>query len=172
MESELYDIEQLWHIPFWQTKQFYWALIGLCIVFISLLILVIIKKLFFKKRIKTPWEIAFAQLATLKKNNLISAEHGKEFYCALTSIIKEYLQNRYQIDVVSATDTELIAILERQSEFHIPLALSAQVREVIDGMAFIKYAKIEAAQKKIDADFERVMRIVKETIPHQSQLKV
>ena len=162
MEKELYDIESLWHVPFWQTDQFFWIVIATSVTLTVLICAFIFKKRFYKKRVLYPWERALVDLAQLKKNNQICAARGKEFYNALTSILKEYMHNCYQINVISATDEELLALVENSSD--LPPFLSEQVREVLAGMAFIKFANAQAAQKKIDQDFERVELIIKNTI--------
>jgi hypothetical protein len=163
LEKELYDIEPLWHVPFWQTKQFLWILIGIGVLLVALIVFFILKKWYSKKRVQLPWERALAQLAVLEKNKYVSTVHGKEFYGELTRILKEYIHDRYQIDVIHATDEELLIILEKQSE--LPSVLYEQARDLMDGMAFIKFANVQAAQKKIEEDFERTGKIIKETIP-------
>ncbi len=163
LNNELYDIEPLWHIPFWQTKQFVWILIGIGIFLVALIIFFVLKKWYFKKRVQSPWERALAQLAALEKNKYVSMVHGKEFYSELTRILKEYIHDRYQIDVIHATDEEFLIILEKQPE--LSSVLYEQARDLMDGMAFIKFANVQAAQKKIADDFERMRQIVKATIP-------
>lgn len=166
-ENELFDIEPLWHVPFWQTPQFFWVVVSVGICLVLIIVLVIFKKWYFKKRIQLPWERALADLAYLKENNQVSVRYGKEFYCALTRIIKVYLHDRYNLDVVSVTDEELRTMLDQYSalESDIPSLLVTRVHEVMDGMVFIKFANQNAAQKKIEDDFCRVEQIIQDSIP-------
>ena len=161
-EQGLYDIYGTWHVPFWQTKAFYYGvgLIGLLILFASLYI--IIKKLCSQKRTKTSWDHALDELEQLRKNKVISAERGKEFYFAVTDILKRYLQARFEYTTQGKTDEELLHYLEK-SDF--PRDLLTDLRTIFSGSTTIKFANVQALQEQIEQDLERSFSFIKKTTP-------
>src|SRR5437899_2466422 len=115
MENELYDIYTMWHVPFWQTDQFFWGVVLLAMGLSGIAVWLLVKKWRSRKIKQTPWQLALQQLNALKKNNRISMQQGKEFYHELTRIMKVYVHERYQVDVLSTTDQEFLVDVEKQS---------------------------------------------------------
>ena len=166
MAEELYDIYGTWHIPFWQTTAFY-GVVGL---FIGLLVLWIIwrliKKYIFKEKKQTAWETALKKLEQLRTQKIANAQYGKKFYNTLTSIIKQYLHDRFAFDVHGKTDEELLVYLEQK---HFSSDLLEDVRAIAQGGTLIKFANVQAVQEQIDRDLERSIQLVKKTIPEKSE---
>jgi len=169
MENELYDIYLFWHVPFWQTREFFIGLISVAGLIVSLFLYWLFKKWRARKKTQTAWDSALATLAQLKKDNKVSVLHGKEFYYALTNIMKVYMHARYGDNLKSATDEEFLAGLANQAT--VSPAILADIREIMDGVVFIKFANASAAQKKIDADYERAIQIIKNSIPRSRHSK-
>jgi hypothetical protein len=167
MEHELYDIYTLWHVPFWQTQQFFIALVSIGALILGAFVAFLIRKWRARKSTQTAWDKALHQLDEIKKNNRISVEQGKDFYHDLTRIMKEYVHERYRLDVVSATDQEFLATLEKNRVL-LPIML-AELQEVMSGLLFIKFANAQAAQTKMHEDFNRVVMIIKTTIPEEKR---
>lgn len=165
MENELYDIYTLWHIPFWQTQQFFIALVLIGVLIGTAIIVMLIKKWRARKSQQTAWERALGQLEDIQKKNRITVEQGKDFYHDLTRIMKKYVHERYLLDVLSATDQEFLETLEKNRVL-LPLML-AELQEVMNGLLFIKFANAQAAQAKMQDDFSRVVMIIKTTIPEK-----
>jgi len=155
----LYDIYDVWHVPFWQTTTFLYSMIFLSIVLLSLIIWFIVKKLKKQKK-KTPWDSALQQLNALQQSD-ISVEHGKEFYFTLTLIVKKYLQDRFGYPLTHRTDAESIAYLERNEL--LPEHIET-IRTIFSGVQVIKFANAQAAQEQMLNDLQSSIQLVQHTI--------
>ena len=100
----------------------------------------------------------------LSDEQKLNVVHGKEFYLATTSILKTYLNHRYGYQVLSKTDDEMIRYLQ---DINYDGSLIDQIEEVLQGSIIIKFANAQAAQEQINADYERVISIIKHTIPKE-----
>lgn len=156
----LFDIYGAVHIPFWQTKAFYYGVIVTLGILLIVIAWLVIKR---KKKPKLPlWTLAITDIEALKKDNLATASKGKEFYGALTGILKRYLHDRYAFDSIGKTDEELIEYLNKQ-QFSPEMA--EMLQEIFLGVTIIKFANAQAAQEQIDRDMQRSVLFVKRTIP-------
>jgi hypothetical protein len=164
-EKGLYDIYSIWHVPFWQTKAFY---ITISIIVSSLLLVIIwlFARWYFRKKtvIKQPWEVALEQLHLLQQNSYQSKEEGKQCYFAMTSIIKNYLVIRFAYPLEGKTDDEMICYLANIPNHN---ALADELKEIIEGCIYIKFANQTAMQETIMKHLEQCTAIVKKTIPAQ-----
>src|SRR5579872_2595209 len=131
--NELYDIYSFWHVPWWQTKTFYYAL-GACAV---LALVAIIYALIARYRAKPqhPWEIALEVLYALQQQGH-SPEHSDQFYVLLIETLKDYLHDRYNFDVIGMTDQEMLAYL---ADTQFPKDLLEQLRSIIKGATNVKF---------------------------------
>lgn len=164
--NELYDIYETWHVPFWRTTWFY-TIIGVCITFIILGIGVL---LFFwykrrPKKLIMPWEHALMMLASLHPEIVSSKEDAKKFYSKLTNILKVYVQERYAILAMSATDSEFIAHIERASL--VPSDLIDGLKELMNGAAAVKFADMAAMQEQMKVHVHLCKECVEKTIPEK-----
>ena len=107
-----------------------------------------------------PWDSALQQLDALQQSD-ISIENGKEFYFTLTSILKKYLQDRYEYKLTHKTDAESIEYLE-QNEL-LPNYLD-DVRSIFSGIQIIKFANAQAAQEQMLNDLKISIMLVKKTV--------
>jgi hypothetical protein len=165
-ETGLYENYGLWHVPFWQTETFYFVL-KVCAVVIALSVCVGLYKAYvaYKKRKKLPaWDAALRDLSNLKNAHKLDAAQGKEFYLATSSIVKTYLCNRFGYDLLSKTDDEVVGYLQEKKA---DAELTEDVRALLQGSIVIKFAKAQAAQEKINHDYNRAISIVKKTIPQK-----
>ena len=164
--QDLYDIYGTWHIPFWQTTTFYVVvslLVGLVVLWIAWYF---INNYRAKKQQRTPWERALHSLEQLRSQKVVSVQHGKQFYLALTTIIKQYLHDRFNFDVLGKTDRELLMYLEH---IHVAPDLVEDIRAIAQGGLLVKFANVQAVQEQVDKDFERAVLLIKKTIPKKSK---
>lgn len=158
-EHGLYEVYDVWHVPFWQTKIFFYSMVVLGLIILSFTIWFVIKK-FKKQKKQMPWDSALQQLDALQQSD-ISIENGKEFYFTLTSILKKYLQDRYEYKLTHKTDAESIEYLE-QNEL-LPNYLD-DVRSIFSGIQIIKFANAQAAQEQMLNDLKISIMLVKKTV--------
>lgn len=118
-----------------------------------------------RKKINLPlWIASIEEIELLKKNNVARANQGKQFYSALTNILKKYLHGRYSIDSIGKTDEELISYLNTQN---FSIDITQELQEIFSGVTIVKFANVQAAQEQIDRDIQRSIMLIKKTIPIQ-----
>jgi len=167
-KTGLYENYGLWHVPFWQTETFYF-IIKITLVIATVIVCIALYKLYaaYKKRKKLPaWQCAVHDLQKLHDAQQHSFVEAKEFYASLGSIVKIYLHNRFGYDVLSKTDDEVVEYLQkRQMENE----LIEDVRALLQGSIFIKFANGAAAQEQMNNDYERALFMIKKTIPQKNK---
>lgn len=103
-------------------------------------------------------ERIIAQLNILDESD--KANH-KQFYIQLTSLLKEYFQNRYQKQFIGTTDSECLEILK--TDKFIPELVSSRFETLIEGVMFVKFANAQAVQERMQKDLDSVRIIIKNT---------
>ena len=160
--QELYDIYDLWHVPFWQTLWFriiFWG--GLFFVLI-LVISMFMRRRRNRKKELSAGEQALHDLHALRERNLACPEHAQEFYLSLTAILKTYVHARYSFPVQGKTDHELLHFLYQEN---FPHALLQELQEIFSGMELIKFARGQTVAERIERDLQRSVSFVERTIP-------
>jgi hypothetical protein len=160
-QNQLYDIYPTWHVPFWQTTWFFWLMMLIGSIILAALITGFIMWKRKYKKPKTAWEQALSALNLLGQRAMHPRE-SKEFYTQLTSILKRYLQERYEIPVMGKTDQELIASLESLDVLKDAPVL---LQEVIEGSTIIKFANVQSGQERMHQDLDRCRVFITTTIP-------
>lgn len=165
-ELGMYDIYGQWHVPFWHTTVFYIIIFLLTMLALSIGGWYFYKKHYLNKNKLTSWEIALAQIDNLKKNNYTNVEHGKEFYYALTGILKRYMHERYGFDSREKTDKEFLRYLEEQK---FSILFMQDLTAIFEGSTIIKFANASAAQQQIDRDVVAAISFIKKTIAPKAE---
>jgi hypothetical protein len=159
----LFDIQGAWHIPFWQTRTFYYVIIGT----LAILLIILIWRLIIKYRrrpiILPSWDQAIIELEGYKKHGLVTVEHSKEFYSKLTQTIKNYLHRRYEIDTYGKTDEELMTYL---SHLDFDSTSLEELKSIFSGMLVIKFANMRGAQEQIERDWRASIAFIRRTKPN------
>jgi fucose 4-O-acetylase-like acetyltransferase len=161
-ENELYGMYEMWHEPFWQTTYF---LIAVGITAFSCVLVAgwfYYKKRRSKQMVQSCWQVALIRLQDLQKTDRITPDHCKEFYFVLTHILKNYLHERYNFDLVGKTDEEVITYLAT-TDF--PPELLTMLESIFNGCVIVKFANMQAIQATIERDFAAADTLVKRTIP-------
>ncbi len=151
---ELIDIYDIVYEPWWLSIQ---TKITLC-VFV-LLMCVTIGYLVYKK-IRKPvivlyWQKALHDITALEKTDF---SNGQVFYLRLTEITKQYLQEHYKIHLVDKTDAELLELL-RTTKL-IPTHVYETMKELFEGVIFIKFAHQHAAQERMEDAITKVKSLI------------
>ena len=85
-------------------------------------------------------EIALQQLEELKKAKLWQQGHIKTYQSELTHIVREYLENRYNINALESTTYEIMQQLKRND---IPEEWRPRLRQMLETADLVKFAKAE-----------------------------
>ena len=168
-KTGLYGNYGLWHVPFWQTQKFQLMLeISGLVVALIVIVIFIRKYLAYRARKKlSPWDQALLNLRALKSDNKISVEHGKEFYLAVSALLKKYLHDRFGYDVLGKTDAEVVRYLQEHHDTD--QQLIEEINLLLKGGIIIKFANAQAVQGQIEHDYVRAVGIIQRTIPEKKQ---
>ncbi len=120
-----------------------------------------------KKQVVPIWQCALEGLELLQKNNKITPIHGKEFYLTVTAILKNYLQERFNLNLRGKTDTEVVDYLEKSA--NIDQELLQTIHTIFNGSVMIKFANERVVQEQIELDFNRSIMIVKKTMQQEKK---
>ena len=165
--SQFYDIYGIWHVPWWQrpmVKNIGWVV---CIILLMAFFVYIIKKFLGRQKRLAPWQVALKDLASLGTPDMLNESASKIFYTKLTAIIKQYICERYGFDIYGKTDREILAWLDDQVLFAHDLIPVLQ--EIFDHAGQTKFANISGIVGSMERDLALSMRLIKETMPLQSQ---
>jgi len=104
---------------------------------------------------------ALRELERLRNSNYLKREDFKRFYSELSRIIKQYYENRYLIDALEQTTSELIMLMESMNEFDPQLV--AETNKILNTADFIKFAKGTSSPAESNQMLEKVVEIVNST---------
>lgn len=102
-----------------------------------------------KKRLP-PYEEAMQRLKLLKAQQLWQNNQEKEYYTALTDILREYIDRRFSINAVEMTSTQILESLKQNPETKL---VNDQLSEILVIADFVKFA----GQRPLADDNERSM---------------
>lgn len=163
----LHDIYTFVHVPFWQTTLFFWSMI-FAALFIGAVISWFAYSYFFPAAPKTSWQRALEQLHEINKKGVVHSNHSKQFYNAITQILKTYLSERYGVQLMGKSDVEVMKELYTLS---LPTERIADLEALFTNGVLIKFAPTKAAQEMIEADFSRAQTFIRSTIPEEPAKK-
>ena len=164
-ELGLYDIYGPWHVPFWQTNAFYGVMACVILLLAGLVCWYLIKRYRARKPALSCWERALSDLQQLDKDTMIREDLGKEFYGALTRVLKRYMHERYGLEGTEKTDDEFLKYLKKK-EFSSDFL--QEIQSIFEGSVVIKFANMSAARQQMERDLFNAIAFIKKTIP-QSQ---
>lgn len=118
---------------------------------------------------KSPHQIALEKLGSLKESRLWEKGEVKEYHSQLTYIIREYLENRYQIPALESTSLEI----QREIKKYIPdHDILKSVDDVLNIADWVKFAKGIPEQNANALALERAIELVlftkEDVIPSQN----
>ncbi len=116
-----------------------------------------------------PEVIAWTALHDLEFSGLLADGNIKEFYIRLSQILRQYLENRYQILALERTSTELLSEFRRMN---LPLDLSGDLRTTLETGDLVKFAKFTPNDQEIEDDLGRVKKIITVTTPEKKPAEI
>lgn len=153
LENELHDIYPMVHVPFWQTSFFFWLCCAVVCMSILVGVCIVVKRVRERKPVMKSWEHALAQLQQLH-----DVEHADLFYARMTMIMKEYIQQRFELDAVSKTDQEMTSVLRGLPEHD-------ALQKLFHASVEIKFAQADAGRKRMQDDLIFSQHFINLTIP-------
>ncbi len=168
----IFDIKKPIDTP-WTFKEFWqyygWYIIGL----LAIITLFFIGKYFYNRykenkplfKPEKPKEpahiIALRKLDALKEKKLWQSGRAKEYYSELTYILREYLENRYNISALERTSHELIELLN-----HSKLMDKKRIEEfkqIFNLGDLAKFAKFKPLPDENDLSLKNAYNIIENT---------
>ena len=162
------DIKGPYEAPISLAEILPWALGGLGVIILILLLIYIIRKIKRKepilrkvKPLEPAHVIAYRDLKKLKEQKLWQNNRVKEYYTELTDILRKYLWNRYAIRTLERTSDEILQSL-KNSPFYDekPYLLLKDIFYLSD---LVKFAKFKPLPDEHQKCYDDALRFVDET---------
>lgn len=115
---------------------------------------------------KPPEQIAWDAINALEDSNLLKENKIKEFYSRLSSILKQYLEDRYHVAAMEKTTYELMSE-SRKLKFN--SEVSSILRGLLDNGDLVKFAKFSPQEDEVETDLARLKEIISLTTPAKIQ---
>lgn len=147
--KEFFDIKPVKDAPF-VFMDYFWTIFG-----ILLALFIIICSIYFYKRWKyrkdhpaeaagmepalPPFEAAMKALEALKEQKLWQHGLEKEYYTALTDILRIYIGGRFHVNAMEMTSGEILSALRKEDA---DKELIAKLKQVLHLADFVKFAKL------------------------------
>lgn len=160
--TELYDINDFWLEPFWQTVWFRWTVVGGGFVALLLVGIMLWRFFFLKKRKRLLWQVALDDLMVLRSLPLDDGETQSRVYVAMTRILKDYMTQRYGWDVRGLTDSEVVLFLQ---EKRVDPRIAKAFETVASGCVRVKFAQESSRREQVLTDLALSEDIIRATIP-------
>lgn len=167
--ADVSEFDSKWYdwLPDWITDYWGYILLGLLIVAGGVCAYLIMSKkvnvtiLPQKKRLP-PDQIAFNRLNALKEAQLWEKGQEKEYYTRLIDILRDYLQERFGINAMEMTSSQILKALRANEETRLSHSRMERVVEIAD---FVKFAKVRPLPDDNVRAFSDAMQFVEETRP-------
>lgn len=161
--DDVKDIKDIMDAPFSWAEFFKWFGIVAGILAVVAVIAFILVKYVFKKQIpfiETPTKpelpphvAALQQLERIKEEKIWQSGRVKDFYTAITDVLREYMDRRFGINAMELTSDEILALAKKNPEMEEVRQLLRQMLELSDLVKFAKFVPVEAENSRsmIDA---------------------
>ena len=167
--ADVAEFDSKWYdwLPDWITDYWVYILLGLLIIAGGVCAYLIMSKkvnvtiLPQKKRLP-PDQIAFNRLNALKEAQLWEKGQEKEYYTRLIDILRDYLQERFGINAMEMTSSQILKALRANEETRLSHSRMERVVEIAD---FVKFAKVRPLPDDNVRAFSDAMQFVEETRP-------
>lgn len=110
-----------------------------------------------------PWEVAYARLQDLDQKHLPKTGRFEPYYIALSSILRFYIEDRFELHAPEQTTPEFLDAASRHgvfSETHQGL-----LADFLRHCDRVKFARYVPTLPEMERSFDVVLRFVEETVP-------
>lgn len=109
-----------------------------------------------------PYEEAVKQLNELRDEHLCENGMEREYYTRLTEILRTYLQERFGINAMEMTSSQILDELEKREETRMPRLIMNRILEMAD---YVKFAKVRPLPDDNINAWRSAMQFVEDTKP-------
>lgn len=163
------DFQSKWYdfLPDWLTDNWVWILIGLLVIAGGICAWLLLTKkvnvaIMPQKKRLPPDVIAFNRLNALRDAQLWEKGQEKEYYTRLIDILRDYLQERFGINAMEMTSSQILKALASNEETRLSHRHMQRVVEIAD---YVKFAKVRPLPDDNVRSFQNAMQFVEETRP-------
>jgi hypothetical protein len=171
-EADIKDIKNIMEVPFslwdWILVHRYWFLGGLALILLGFVAFILIKRLKKEKpeaEVFVPKEeadvVAIRQLNNLEKAELWQKGEVNRYYTELSHILREYLENRFQLSALEKTTDEIESLLKYHKE--VEARHSEQFIELMQLCDMAKFAKQEPLASENKEAIQFAYKFINET---------
>ncbi len=157
------------HLPNWLVDYGAWIIVAVLLIAAGVFVYL---RYFRKKADKQgfaaavrkapPYETAISELNRLRQEKLCEQGQEKEFYTRLTEILRIYLQERFGINAMEMTSTEILHALNNNEQTRLPRRYMTEILNMAD---FVKFAKVRPLPDDNVKAFRSAMQFVEDTRP-------
>ncbi|MBR4070902.1 MAG: DUF4381 family protein, partial [Bacteroidaceae bacterium] len=90
-----------------------------------------------------PYELAMQELQQLRESKLWQQGQEKQYYTRLVDILREYIDNRFGINAMEMTSSQILAALQRNKDTK---EVNKYLNEILSMADFVKFAKMRPLQ--------------------------
>ena len=148
----------------------YWWVILVILLIIAVLVYVVIKlkkdKPLIPKKIKilSPYEKAIHSMQILKDQKLWEQGLERDYFTRLTEILRQYLQDRFNVNALEMTSEEIIRTVSTNDEIKKNAEYIKQILGVAD---FVKFAKVRPLPDDNTKVYQAAIQFVTDTKPEE-----
>jgi hypothetical protein len=117
--------------------------------------------------VKTPYEIAFEQLALLRDKGLVDKGMIKEFYSEVSNILRFYIEGRFALRAPELTTEEFMEQLRNSDK--LTVEYKNLLQEFLQHCDMVKFAALAPSATDIVNTIESCERFVEETKPAEEE---
>ncbi|MHC4741608.1 MAG: hypothetical protein ACYS8Z_06845 [Planctomycetota bacterium] len=166
------DIEDVVEMPKEASLWWIWLLVVIALISATAVVLVFRKKRLAKLiRIFQPaHEIAYTRLRTLVREDLIAAGKIKEFYEKISSILRHYIEHRFELRAPERTTEEFL--VELQHTDVLSESDKTSLGEFLTHCDLVKFAKHAPTNVQIQQTFNLVKEFIEKTKSDEHKIDV
>jgi hypothetical protein len=173
-----FNFAEFWYYFKKYFKQYWWILVVAILLAAGIIYFLMFykknkKPIFMRVKPKLPAHvIALEKLEQIRKEKIWSHGKVKEFHVQITDVIREYIENRFNIYAIEMTTSEILQAINdytntKESE-------KLKLKQVLELADAVKFAKYRSLQNENDLSLSNSFEFVentKEIIEEQSQIK-
>jgi hypothetical protein len=106
---------------------------------------------------------ALEKLQALAQTDWLVSGKTKEFYSAISDILRAYLEGQFRVPALERTTSELMRDLRKKSD--VPTELQTELRELLDSSDLVKFAKFRPDAAEGTQALQVAIKFVEKTRP-------
>ena len=171
-ELVIEDIEDVVEMPQEASLWWAWVLIVVCVAGAVVACLLLRRKRVAElvRIFKPAHEIAYARLRSLVEEDLVNAGRIKEFYERISSILRHYIEHRFDLRAPERTTEEFLAELQHTDVLSV--SDKESLGKFLTHCDLVKFAEHSPTSEQIQQTFDLVKEFIEKTKSEQHKVDV